>query len=332
MGFALCVLGCGRFAGKFAEAVRSFKSLGTRDRLELYFASRDREKARAYSLAFDGAGYFGSYEEAAADPRIQAMYVCTPHHLHLEHTLLAARHTKHILVEKPIARTMVEGGKMVAAARDAGVQIMVAENYRFMPTIVKAKELIDSGALGAIRFIQIQEESIFSAESWRTISETMGGGVLIDGGIHSVDALIHLAGMPEEVYASELPRSLPDLEGEDGIVFMVRLKGGGAGLINHSWGMSRRWRDRWVAVSGTQGSLFFEPGKPTMTLETGDGKSVFRFPKDRHGIGNMVQEFRDHILANRSVPMSGEEGLKDLKVVLGAYQSAAEKRSSTITD
>ena len=331
MGFALCVVGCGRFAKKFVKAVRSFKGLSARDQVELYFASRDREKARAYCRAFDGAGYFGSYEEAAADPRIQAMYVCTPHHLHLEHTLLATRHSKHILVEKPIARSMEEGERMVAAARDAGVQLMVAENHRFMPTVVKARELINSGAVGTLRFIQIQEESIFSAESWRTISETMGGGVLIDGGIHSVDVLIDLAGMPEEVYASELPRSLHDMEGEDGIVFMVRLKGGGAGLINHSWGTSRRWRTRWIAVSGTRGSLFFESGRPTMTFETAEGKSVFKFSEDRHGIGNMVREFRDSILDNRPVPMSGEEGLNDLKVVLSAYESAAKKRSLTLS-
>ena len=274
---------------------------------------------------FDGADFFGSYEEAAADSRVQSLYLCTPHHLHMEHALMAARFSKHILVEKPIARTLEEGERMVAAARDAGVKLMVAENYRFMPVVQKAWELVGQGAIGTLRFIQIQEEAAYAIDGWRTSREMMGGGVAIDGGIHSVDILVNLAGMPEEVYASSLPRVLPNLEGEDGIVLMARLKGGAAGLINHSWGISNRsWR-LWVAVSGTRGRIFCEPRRRTMTLETDRGRSTFRFPEDRTGIGHMVREFRSSILEDRAPVTSGEEGLRDLKVVHRAYESAARR-------
>ena len=330
MSFALCVVGCGRFARTFVKAIRSFSELDSTEQVELFFASRDRRRARNYCRMFDGTDYFGGYQEAAADPRVKAMYLCTPHHLHMEHALIAARYSKHILVEKPVARTLEEGERMVAAAREAGVKLMVAENCRFMPPVQKARELINEGAIGTLRFIQIQEETNFMVESWRTNYEMMGGGVLIDGGIHSVDILIDLAGMPEEVCASSLPRSLHGLEGEDGIVFMARLKNGGAGLINHSWGISKRSWTKWVAVSGTRGRIYFEPGKLTMTLETDEGKSVFRFHQDRNGIGNMVREFRDSILDDRPPAMSGEEGLKDLKVVLSAYESAARKMPLTV--
>ena len=330
MSFALCVVGCGRFARTFVRAIRSFSELESTGRVELFFASRDKKRARNYCQMFDGTDYFGSYEEAAADPRVQAMYLCTPHHLHMEHALIAARYSKHILVEKPIARTLEEGKRMVAVAREAGVKLMVAENCRFMPPVQKARELISEGAVGTLRFIQIQEESNFIVEAWRANYEMMGGGVFIDGGIHWVDILIDLAGMPEEVYASSLPRSLHDLEGEDGIVFMARLKNNGAGLINHSWGISRRSWTKWVAVSGTRGRIYFQPGKLKMTLETDGGKSVFRFPQDRNGIGHMVREFRDSVLDDRPPAMPGEEGLKDLIVVLSAYESAATKLPVTV--
>ena len=320
MGFGLCVAGCGRFAKTFVKAVRSCSALGLVGQIELFFASRDRNKAGAYCRMFDGSGYFGGYEEAAADSRVEAIYFCTPHDLHMENTLMAARFSKHILVEKPIARTLEEGERMVAAASDAGVKLMVAENYRFMPPVLKSRSLIEEGVIGGPRFIQIQEESNFTVDGWRTNRRMMGGGVLIDGGIHSANMLINLGGMPEEVYATILPRRLQSLEGEDGVVMMARLKGGATGVINHAWGVSKK---SWVAVSGTMGRLYFGPGSPRLTLETVAGKSTYRFPEDRRGIGRMVKEFVTSITDDRPPLTSGEEGLRDLKVVLAAYESAA---------
>ena len=322
MGLALCVVGCGGFAKTFAKAVRSFQDLGGPDGVELFFASRDQHKAKAYCEAFGGRDSFASYEAAAADSRVEAMYFSTPHHLHAEHALMAAAGSKHILVEKPIARTVDEAERMIAAARAAGVKLMVAENYRFMPVVQRSRELIREGAIGAVRFIQIQEEMNFVVRGWRSSQEMMGGGVLIDGGIHSVDMLIDLAGMPEEVYACSLPRALGNVEGEDGIVLMARLEGGADGLINHSWGISKTaWR-LWVAISGTRGRIYFEPRSPTVSLETKEGRSTFRFPQDRRGIGHMVREFVNSIAEDRPPLTSGEVGLRDLRVLLGAYESA----------
>lgn len=322
MAFSLCVVGCGRFARTFVKAIRAFEKPG--GETELYFASRDSAKAAAYCHRFGGAGDFGNYAEAASDPRIQAMYLCTPNSLHLEHALMAAGKGKHILVEKPLAPTLEEGERMVAAAKDAGVKLMVAENYRFLPVVEKCRDLIRQGAIGQMRFIQIQEESNFAVEGWRSRRDMMGGGVFIDGGIHSANILIELAGMPVEVYASSLPRSVRSLDGEDGMVMMVRLPGGAAGLINHAWGISRTAWKLWVAVSGTKGRVYFRPRGTSLVLETEEGKSRFRFPEDRAGIGAMVQEFRDSIAENRPPLTSGQVGLRDLKVVINAYESAAK--------
>ena len=110
----LCVIGCGGFARTFAEQVGV-----ARDRIDLFFASRDYARAKDYCDEFNGAGAFGSYEDAASDPRVDALYVCTPHHLHLEHAQLAARAKKHILLEKPIARTIDEAQAIISAANAA---------------------------------------------------------------------------------------------------------------------------------------------------------------------------------------------------------------------
>ena len=159
MALALCVVGCGQFARTFAKSVRSFGGFPPSQGVDLFFASRDRRRARAYARRFGGLDFYGSYEEAAADPRVEAMYLCTPHHLHMEQAIMAASHGKHILVEKPIARNMAEGRRIVASASAAGVVLMVAENYRFMPVVQKARELVRAGAVGTLRYIQIQAEA-----------------------------------------------------------------------------------------------------------------------------------------------------------------------------
>ena len=125
MKLRLCVIGCGGFARTFAGSLAD-----ARDRIDLYFASRDHGRAKAYSDEFGGLGAFGSYEDAAAYPGIDALYICTPHDLHLEHSLMATAANKHILLEKPIARTIDEARSIISAADSAGVRLMVAENYR----------------------------------------------------------------------------------------------------------------------------------------------------------------------------------------------------------
>ena len=123
MKLGLCVIGCGDFAQTFAGSMAEL-----RGELDLYFASRNLGRARSYARRFNGVDAFGSYEAAAADPRVEALYICTPHHLHLEHATLAARSGKHILLEKPIAHTLEDAQAIVAVAQTAGVTLMVAEN------------------------------------------------------------------------------------------------------------------------------------------------------------------------------------------------------------
>ena len=136
--------------------------------VDLYFASRDLRRAEEYAARFNGIDAFGSYEEAVADPRVEAVYVCTPHHLHREHASLAFRAGKHVLVEKPIAGTLADAEAMIREAESAGVTFMVAENYRFLPPLQEAKRLIEQGRVGQLRLIQLHEQYPFKPAGWRS--------------------------------------------------------------------------------------------------------------------------------------------------------------------
>ena len=224
MKLSLCIVGCGAYARKVVGDIHDMT-----EELELFFASRDADKAREYCEEFGGAGFFGSYEEAAADPRVQALYFFTPHHLHLENALLAERHAKHILVEKPIARTLDESGEMIRAAQRARVKLMVAENYRYLPSVVQAKKLIAKGEIGDVRMIRIEAESFRESTGWRSSADYRGGGGFIDGGIHAVDMLLNLGGFPESAYAATPPKLFAGAEGEDDMVMVGRLPGSAVG-------------------------------------------------------------------------------------------------------
>jgi len=316
MKLGLCVVGCGAFARTFAQAMQA-----ARDEIELFFASRDVERARAYTETFRGSGVFGSYEAAAADPRVEALYLCTPHHLHREHVAMAAQARKHILVEKPIARTLTEAQAMIAQAQEAGVTLMVAENYRFMAAVRQCKALIERGAVGDLRLVQLHEEAPFRPVQWRNCRDLNGGGVFIDGGIHKVDILLYLTGKPERLYAAPLPPGLPGLEAEDGVVVTTRSASGVVGLIHHSWTNARHPPAPWVSVSGTLGRIAFEVGALWLKLEDSSAERRWQFADDYDGLVPMVQEFRASIREEREPEMSGAAGLADLAVVLKVYES-----------
>ncbi len=317
MRLRLCVIGCGGFARTFATSLAN-----ARDQVELYFASRDYGRAKSYCAEFGGARAFGSYEAAAADPRIQALYICTPHHLHLEHARIAANAKKHILLEKPIARTIDEARAIISAADEAEVKLMVAENYRFLGPVQEAKRIIDSGALGRVRLIQLHEEYPFNPSSWRNDRELNGGGVMIDGGIHKASVLAYLAGRPNQVYAVLVPSGIPGLEAEDGIVLTTRSPNGVVGIINHTWSIGNATERPWVRVSGARANLNFEMGRHWLNIDYGSSQESRHFDCDFRGLIPMVLEFRRSILEKSEPTMTGEEGLKDLAIVLKAYESA----------
>lgn len=316
MAFGLCVMGCGAFARTFASAIRG--ELGDMD---LYFASRDPDRAASFARELGGTGSFGSYASATTDERVDGVYICTPHHLHLQHAGMAANSGKHILLEKPLARTAEEARAIVAITADAGVTLMVAENYRFMPPVRAAKQMVDQGLLGDLRLIQLQEDYPFNPAEWRNDAEMNGGGVLIDGGIHKASLLAYLAGDPSEVYAAEVPSAQPGLAAEDGAVAMLRYSSGLVAVINHSWSAGPHQPRPWVAISGSNASVVFELGGDWIDIIDPSGRRRQTLPGDGAGLAAMAREFRESVQDGRQPSMTGGEGARDVALVQACYES-----------
>lgn len=157
-----------------------------------------RPEARSRFATEYSAPAYASVEELCRDPQVEAIYVATPHQFHAEHVRIAARHGKHVLVEKPMALSGEECCLMISDAAVAGVQLVVGHSHSFDLPIRRTRELIASGAFGALRMITAVNFTDFlyrprRSEELRTES---GGGVIFNQAPHQVDVARLLAGSP----------------------------------------------------------------------------------------------------------------------------------------
>jgi predicted dehydrogenase len=192
-----CILGTGGIAKKFAEALKAVENS------ELYaVGSRSLASAESFAREFNVSKTYSSYEDAANDPDVDVIYIGTPHNLHCENTLMSLEKGKHVLCEKPLGINGIEVRKMIAKAKEKKLFFMEALWSRFLPNIIKVKELIDSGEIGKVKLIA----SYFSVKSsygpeHRQFNRELGGGSLLDIGIYNVFLSLFLLGKPKEFIA-----------------------------------------------------------------------------------------------------------------------------------
>jgi predicted dehydrogenase len=312
----LCIVGCGRFAGLHARAARELgRAVG------LSFASRDPTVAEAYRRRFRGTAAFGSYEAAAADPRVDALLFSTPHDQHLANVQLAARYRKAVLLEKPIARTLEEADAAIAAAEGAGITLMVAENVHFMPAFRAARRLVRRGAIGAVRHVLISARVHREPSGWRRQREAVGGGSLIDGGIHYVHALREWGGPVARVAAAAPPGLFPGVEGEDTACVLLSFRSGAVGMLVHSLAAPGAPRTQEAWVTGTAGSLGVDSRGRYLVLRGRGGPRRTRVLRDPRGLATQLREFVAAVRGRRPPALLAREARQDLAVVLAAYRS-----------
>lgn len=164
-------------------------------RVALVAAGDPRTEARRRFVKDFGGRAYDTVEELCADPDIEIVYVATPHQLHARHAILAARNGKHVLVEKPMALTLDDCASMIAVARNGGVHLIVGHSHSFDAPILRTRELIASGAYGAVRMIHALNYTDFLYRPRRPeeLDTTQGGGAVFNQAAHQVD-IVRLIG------------------------------------------------------------------------------------------------------------------------------------------
>lgn len=192
------ILGPGRIAHKFAQ------DLLTLPNAELYaVASSDQGRAEQFARQYGAAHAFGQYERLTTLPDLDVVYVATPHPMHYENALMLLRAGVAVLGEKPFAMNGAQVGEMVQTARDQRVFLMEALWSRFMPALLRAKQLADDGAIGTVT--GVRADFGFAAPfdpAKRLFNKQLGGGSLLDIGIYPLFWSYYVLGMPQAIKAS----------------------------------------------------------------------------------------------------------------------------------
>lgn len=319
------IIGCGDIVRKrVARAIHDHPAC----RLEAA-CRRDEAKLREFCKAFEVPRAYTDADELLRDPALNAVYIATPVRLHLPQTLAAAAAGKHVLVEKPMARSVLECDRMIAACRQAGVKLGVAYYRRFYPIVARMRELVQDGAIGEVLSVSAVTSTPFAIGAgeegyWRVQLEEGGGGALMDIGSHRIDLFLDLFGSIAEVHAFADVRT-GTFEAEDCATLAFRSASGVHGTLQCFFGTNAN-RDEFT-ILGTRGWLRADPlNGERLLVARGEARQEESHPPDRNLHAPLIADFAEAVAEGREPRIPGEEGRRTNAVMERAYRSAFRTR------
>ncbi len=282
-----------------------------------------RDMGRAERLA-DEFGVGRAYDRVDAllqDPEVDAVYVSSPTYLHCEHVLAAAERGKHVLCEKPMARSSDECREMIAACGRAGVHLEVCFVLRGWPVYHQVKAAVDSGRLGRVVELRAHLSKWTPREEgeWRLDPRKGGGGALMDVGSHYLDLFRYLEGDFARIVCMESSMVFGQ-EVEESAFVTVEFKSGAHGILGVSFVVPHSGNV--LEVYGTEGTLLL--GKDMVVL-TAEGEEIRPavFPDYYSGL---LAHFCRCVEEGGKPMAGGEDGLRNLEAIETAYRSGREGR------
>jgi myo-inositol 2-dehydrogenase/D-chiro-inositol 1-dehydrogenase len=286
---------------------------------------------------------FEDYRDLLAVRDIDLVTLCLPNDLHERVTLDAARAGKHVVCEKPLCRTLEEADRMIDACKQAGVLLLYAEELCFAPKYVRAKQLVDEGALGRAFLVKQSEEHFGPHMAWFWDVNRSGGGVLLDMGCHSIEYARWVFGKPPVKSVSATMGTYvhgDKTRGEDHSLCVVEYEGGRLGVAENSWAKPGGVDDR-CEIYGSGGFTRADllRGSSLLTYsESGYGYAVEKAGTTKGYTFTMYEEIWNYgfpqelghfvrCVQGKETPIeTGEDGREVLKIIYAAYESAGTGR------
>ncbi|MBI2941598.1 MAG: Gfo/Idh/MocA family oxidoreductase [Chloroflexi bacterium] len=324
--FGVGLIGTGMSAAMHAEALHEVPEA----RVVAVLGSSG-EKASAFARRWAILRAYHQLDEFVADPEIDAVHLCTPPYLHELHARAAARAGKHILVEKPMARTVQEADRIIAEAQGAGVQLGAMFQHRFMPLPRQVKDALDAGRLGQLYLADCSVKwwrapEYYQGSRWRGKLDLEGGGALINQAIHTIDLLCWFAGPVARIVA-HCATIAHAIEAEDLGVGLLRFANGAVGVVEGSSALYPGFPER-IELHGANGSIILNEGLGTIDwllrgeanlhAERAEQRGAASSDPARISLVGHTAEFRDFYQAlaqGRPPALSGAEGRKALEIV-----------------
>jgi glucose-fructose oxidoreductase len=289
--------------------------------------------AAAYGLPSSSIYSYANFDSIRDNPDVDIVYVCLPNTMHADYTIRAARAGKHVMCEKPMAISVAECEAMIAACHAANRKLMIGYRCHFEAYNLEAMRLARSGVAGRTRYVRTEHGFVQRDPSkWRLKRALAGGGSLMDMGIYSLQAARYMIGEePVAVTAREsTDRRDPRFhEVEDMIEWTLEFPSGAIAGCQSMYSANQNH----VLLMGDLGRIELEPATryDGNRMWTGkDGREQERTPPPGPGKTQFAGQL-DHlahcIVDGREPIVSGEEGLRDMRIIEAIYRSAREGRT-----
>lgn len=323
----VAIMGLGSYGTRVAEAMKDCKAAkltgvisGTPSKIKDWQSKYNIPAANCYN--------YENFDRIKNNKDIDAVYIITPNGLHKDQAIRVAKAGKHVICEKPMALNAAEGKEMVDACKAAGVKLLVGYRMHFEPTTLEIIRLRNAGEFGKVLFFQgLSGFRIGDPNQWRLDKELAGGGAMMDIGIYAVNGARYMVGEePIWVTAQEVKTDpVKFKEGVDEtITFQFGFPGGAVASCLSTYSMNGL--DRFF-LNGSNGWGELHPATGYGPIKGRTNKGELNFQHKTHQTVQM-DEMSAMILQNKKaiVPLDGEEGLKDLKIIDAIYAAVKSGR------
>ena len=330
----LAIVGCGDIAPRHAEALT--KTTGAK-----LVACMDLVEASAKSLGEKyGVPYYTKLDDVLARPDVEAVLIATPAFTHAPIAEQAAKAGKAVICEKPLAPSLADADRIIAACKTAGVPMSTCHPLRWLKDAQYARELIAAGAIGNVIEIRLtdlgeKKDSYWlggysgrTPSDWRKSKAASGGGIVITNLVHNIDLARFITGMDATRVSAEAGTFCTDVEVEDIALAALRYENGAIGLVD---GCSCFYGglDTWDLVFlGAKGQIRFgfwrKVTEVYLTEPFGDMPAREWIKRETGGDAwvDFHNAFAAALRAGQTPPVTGEDGRKAIEIVLAIYKSA----------
>lgn len=316
-----CMIGCGWWCDYYARLLKKHARS-----VDLSFCSRDAAKAKSWCDRFGGKGFYGDCETAAQDNKIDAFLIFTPHHVHLDTVKAFADSRKAILLQKPIAGSLRDAKEIAALCRQRNLKLMVGENFRFHPYVQEVKRILDDRSIGEPIFCRVSVQSPFSPGDWRAEKGKMGGGILVDLGIHYLSVIRHWFGNPSQIVAMAPGTETPEGEGEKAISVTAKMESGVCCALTCAWALDPDIRHKSALdILCKSGDIKIRIEGHLLMMHEGKKRKVRILRGQSTGDVALLREFVRVAAEEVPVGLDYRLGVNDLAFVKAAYRSLEQR-------
>lgn len=323
----VAIMGLGSYGTRVAEAMQTCK-LAKLTGVISGTPSKIRDWQEKYGIPEKNCYNYETFDAIKNNPDIDAVYVITPNALHREQVIRVARAGKHAICEKPMAINAAEGQEMIDACEKAQVKLLVGYRMHFEAKTLEIIRLRNEGAFGSVLFFQgLSGFRIGNPNQWRLDRKLSGGGAMMDIGIYSVNGARYMIGEePIWVTAQETKNdSMKFKQGiDETIQFQMGFPGGAVASCLSTYSMNNL--DRFF-LNGEKGFAEMQPSTGYGPIKGRTHQGELTHPHVTHQTVQM-DEMASIIFQNKKpvVPVDGEEGLKDLKIIDAIYEAVSTGR------